>query len=246
MGRRSIVDLLLEGDDFHEFRTPRIDTPNTHGTGCTFASAVAAHLAMGHAVAGGGGARSASTSPAPSRTRLPSGTGTGRSTISGGGGRKGPAEAGRYRRTNQVRLKPDVPEVPAGLGASRTLYTEIMASPLLAIGSEPLTWVGSPPLSMGARGRPVARTARLSRFSVLSATTTWAGGPISRVRSVRAAGGEGVRAHRGGDPRALAGHPACAPSPSRPPRGRASQRGHRDRSPHRGTPTPRVATPSSA
>ncbi len=45
----SIVDLLLEGDTFHEFRTPWIDTANTHGTGCTFASAVAAYLGMGHA-----------------------------------------------------------------------------------------------------------------------------------------------------------------------------------------------------
>jgi hydroxymethylpyrimidine/phosphomethylpyrimidine kinase len=44
-----VVDLLLEGDTFYEFRTPRIDTPNTHGTGCTFASAIAAYLALGHA-----------------------------------------------------------------------------------------------------------------------------------------------------------------------------------------------------
>jgi len=28
--------------------TPRIETPHTHGTGCTFASAVAAELALGH------------------------------------------------------------------------------------------------------------------------------------------------------------------------------------------------------
>ena len=42
-----VVDLLLERGVFHEFRTPRIDTRNTHGTGCTFASAVAAHLALG-------------------------------------------------------------------------------------------------------------------------------------------------------------------------------------------------------
>ena len=43
-----IVDLLFDGHTFHEFRTPRIDTQNTHGTGCTFASAVAAGLALGH------------------------------------------------------------------------------------------------------------------------------------------------------------------------------------------------------
>lgn len=43
-----IVDLLLDGKTFYEFRTTRVDTLNTHGTGCTFASAVAAHLALGH------------------------------------------------------------------------------------------------------------------------------------------------------------------------------------------------------
>ena len=43
-----IVDLLFDGRAFTELRTPRIDTRNTHGTGCTFASAVAAYLAHGH------------------------------------------------------------------------------------------------------------------------------------------------------------------------------------------------------
>jgi hydroxymethylpyrimidine/phosphomethylpyrimidine kinase len=47
-----VVDLLLDGDTFYEFRTERIDTPHTHGTGCTFASAVAAHLALGHGMPG--------------------------------------------------------------------------------------------------------------------------------------------------------------------------------------------------
>ena len=42
-----LVDLLFDGLVFHEFRTPRIDTRNTHGTGCTFASAIAARLALG-------------------------------------------------------------------------------------------------------------------------------------------------------------------------------------------------------
>ena len=46
-----IVDLLFDGREFREFRTVRIDTPNTHGTGCTFAAAVAAHLALGHGLA---------------------------------------------------------------------------------------------------------------------------------------------------------------------------------------------------
>jgi hydroxymethylpyrimidine/phosphomethylpyrimidine kinase len=42
-----LVDLLLDGDRFEEFRTSRIPTSNTHGTGCTFAAAIAAFLARG-------------------------------------------------------------------------------------------------------------------------------------------------------------------------------------------------------
>lgn len=46
-----LIDLLFDGGVFHEFRTPRIDTRNTHGTGCTFASAIAARLALGDPLA---------------------------------------------------------------------------------------------------------------------------------------------------------------------------------------------------
>jgi len=42
-----IVDLLFDGRSFTEWRTTRIASTNTHGTGCTFASAVAANLALG-------------------------------------------------------------------------------------------------------------------------------------------------------------------------------------------------------
>jgi hydroxymethylpyrimidine/phosphomethylpyrimidine kinase len=42
-----VVDLLFENDEFLEFRTPRLETRNTHGTGCTFAAALAAFLAHG-------------------------------------------------------------------------------------------------------------------------------------------------------------------------------------------------------
>jgi hydroxymethylpyrimidine/phosphomethylpyrimidine kinase len=42
-----VIDLLFDGHAFHEFRTARIVTRNTHGTGCTFASAIAARLALG-------------------------------------------------------------------------------------------------------------------------------------------------------------------------------------------------------
>ncbi len=41
------TDIYYDGVQFREFTAPRFDTPNTHGTGCTFASAVAAGLAKG-------------------------------------------------------------------------------------------------------------------------------------------------------------------------------------------------------
>ncbi|MBI4786628.1 MAG: bifunctional hydroxymethylpyrimidine kinase/phosphomethylpyrimidine kinase [Chloroflexi bacterium] len=44
------IDLLFDGETFQEFRAPRFQSQNTHGTGCTFASAIAAELAKGHPV----------------------------------------------------------------------------------------------------------------------------------------------------------------------------------------------------
>lgn len=41
------TDLLYDGSEFTEFTSERFDTVNTHGTGCTFASATAAGLAQG-------------------------------------------------------------------------------------------------------------------------------------------------------------------------------------------------------
>lgn len=41
------VDVLYDGASFRTFTAPRIDTDHTHGTGCTYASAIAAHLAHG-------------------------------------------------------------------------------------------------------------------------------------------------------------------------------------------------------
>jgi hydroxymethylpyrimidine/phosphomethylpyrimidine kinase len=41
------IDLLYDGRDFREFTAPWIHTRNTHGTGCTFAAAIAANLALG-------------------------------------------------------------------------------------------------------------------------------------------------------------------------------------------------------
>lgn len=45
---RDSVDLLLDGDTVQEFSMPRIETRNDHGTGCTLAAAITAHLALGH------------------------------------------------------------------------------------------------------------------------------------------------------------------------------------------------------
>lgn len=41
------VDILYDGKEFFEFRSSRVKTQNTHGTGCTLAAAIAAELAKG-------------------------------------------------------------------------------------------------------------------------------------------------------------------------------------------------------
>ena len=41
------LDVLYDGRDFHEFTSERIDTKNTHGTGCTTSAAIATGLAQG-------------------------------------------------------------------------------------------------------------------------------------------------------------------------------------------------------
>jgi hydroxymethylpyrimidine/phosphomethylpyrimidine kinase len=41
------TDLLYDGRFFEVFKSEFINTPHTHGTGCTYASAIAAHLALG-------------------------------------------------------------------------------------------------------------------------------------------------------------------------------------------------------
>jgi hydroxymethylpyrimidine/phosphomethylpyrimidine kinase len=45
-GGAESVDVLYDGRNFHEFSASRIDTMSTHGTGCTFASAIASFLAL--------------------------------------------------------------------------------------------------------------------------------------------------------------------------------------------------------
>ena len=39
------TDVLYDGYSFDEFTSPRIPSTNTHGTGCTFASAITAGVA---------------------------------------------------------------------------------------------------------------------------------------------------------------------------------------------------------
>ena len=46
-GSAQSTDLLFDGRDFVEYPARRIETTSTHGTGCTFASAIAAGLARG-------------------------------------------------------------------------------------------------------------------------------------------------------------------------------------------------------
>ncbi len=44
------TDMLYDGYEFRGFTAQRINTTSTHGTGCTFASAIAANLAHGNSV----------------------------------------------------------------------------------------------------------------------------------------------------------------------------------------------------
>ena len=45
-------DLLFDGTEMHWLPAPRIDNPNTHGTGCTLSSAIACGLAQGVSLVG--------------------------------------------------------------------------------------------------------------------------------------------------------------------------------------------------
>ena len=44
------VDVLYDGKGMKHFQAARVDSKNTHGTGCTLSSAIAANLALGDAV----------------------------------------------------------------------------------------------------------------------------------------------------------------------------------------------------
>jgi hydroxymethylpyrimidine/phosphomethylpyrimidine kinase len=41
------VDVYADAEQLFELSAARIDTANTHGSGCTFSAAIASHLAMG-------------------------------------------------------------------------------------------------------------------------------------------------------------------------------------------------------
>ncbi len=45
-----LTDVLFDGEQYCFYRAPRVQTRNTHGTGCTFASAIAAYRALGYNV----------------------------------------------------------------------------------------------------------------------------------------------------------------------------------------------------
>ena len=41
------IDVLYDGEEYYYYKSRRINTKNTHGTGCTFSSAITANLALG-------------------------------------------------------------------------------------------------------------------------------------------------------------------------------------------------------
>jgi hydroxymethylpyrimidine/phosphomethylpyrimidine kinase len=44
------IDILFDGNSYHYFKAKKIDTVNTHGTGCTFSAAITACLSKGMSV----------------------------------------------------------------------------------------------------------------------------------------------------------------------------------------------------
>jgi len=49
-GSGDAIDVLFDGKNFSEYPAGRVDTKHTHGTGCTFSSAIASNLAIGRTV----------------------------------------------------------------------------------------------------------------------------------------------------------------------------------------------------
>jgi hydroxymethylpyrimidine/phosphomethylpyrimidine kinase len=77
-GGAESVDLLVDADGCTRFAAPRSETRNTHGTGCTLSSAVAAGLAKGQTLAEAvGDAKTYITAAIAASDRLGIGTGDG-------------------------------------------------------------------------------------------------------------------------------------------------------------------------
>jgi hydroxymethylpyrimidine/phosphomethylpyrimidine kinase len=47
---KQAIDVLFDGEQFHEYRAARVPHIKTHGTGCAFSAAIAANLALGHSL----------------------------------------------------------------------------------------------------------------------------------------------------------------------------------------------------
>lgn len=47
LGSAFATDVLYDGKEYRKLQSRRVDTKNTHGTGCTFSASIAAHMAIG-------------------------------------------------------------------------------------------------------------------------------------------------------------------------------------------------------
>ena len=142
---------------FFELSAPRIDTPHTHGTGCTFASAIAATWRCGHALPRRASAR--------------------RSDYVAGAIRHAPGSA---------RGRGPLDHFWGGILKGVTL-------PLLAIGREPLELERA---RRGGRSRRRRDGAVATFLGLVRDHNARPPRAMARIRSVRAAGAEGVRADR--------------------------------------------------
>jgi len=50
LGGNESIDILYMDGRYYEYKLPRIDTKNTHGTGCSFSAAIAGYLAKGESI----------------------------------------------------------------------------------------------------------------------------------------------------------------------------------------------------